>query len=70
MVLKIRKSVTVDAEDLPVNNGRDCEVVEDVGAVPPGVHVAVLAVALVVETVHLLRRIHSFQSIKKHKKNI
>ena len=37
----------------PVDDGGEGEVVEDLGAVAPRVRVAVLALALVVEAVHL-----------------
>lgn len=44
---------SVDAEDVVVDDGREAEVVEDLGAVAPHVHRPVLAQALVVEPVHL-----------------
>ena len=46
----------MDAEDLVVDEGCHREHVEDSAAVAPGVGVAVLVLALVVEAVNLTRR--------------
>ena len=48
-----RGQAAVKAEDLVVDKGGEGQVVEEVGEVFPDVGVAVLAEALVVETVHL-----------------
>jgi hypothetical protein len=44
---------TVHAEDFVVDDGRETQVVEDLGAVPPHIDGPVLLKALVVEAVHL-----------------
>lgn len=43
----------VDAHDLPVDDGAQRQVVEDLGAVLPGVRVTVFPVDLVEEAIHL-----------------
>ena len=47
------REAAVDAEDLVLDDGREREVVEDLGAIPPHVDRTVLAQALVVEAVDL-----------------
>lgn len=47
------------AEHPPVDDGRECEVVKDVSAVSPRICVAVLALALIEEPIHL-RKVRRF----------
>jgi len=49
----VRREASVDTENLAVNESGEGEVVEDLCAIFPGVGVAVLLLALIVEAVHL-----------------
>ncbi len=47
------RQATVHAEHLLVNDGRQAEVVKNVGAIAPDIHAAVFTKALVVEAIYL-----------------
>lgn len=49
--LHLRGEATMDAEDFALDDGSNAQVVENVGAVLPGVHVSVLAHGFLVEAV-------------------
>jgi hypothetical protein len=45
------------AQHLPINQSADCEEVKDLSAVPPCIGVAILALALIIEAIHLAGRV-------------